>query len=89
MQREGRQMIQRLIAVTIGALVTFGFLVLWDATDFMDPIPAYAVAALLGAVGALVWPVIVGWWFVRRAKDRREDQIQKEVEKQMADQNRS
>jgi hypothetical protein len=77
-------MLQRLIAVTIGALVTFGFLVFWDATDFMDPIPAYAVAALLGAVGALIWPVIVGWWFVRRAKDRRDDQIQKEVERQMS-----
>lgn len=77
-------MLQRLIAVTIGALVTFGFLVIWDATNFMDPIPAYAVAALLGAVGALIWPVIVGWWFVRRAKSRREDEVQKEVERQMA-----
>jgi len=72
-------MIQRLIAVSIGALVTFGFLVIWDATDFMDPVPAYAVAALLGAVGALIWPALVGWWFVRR---RRNKAIEKEVERQ-------
>jgi hypothetical protein len=78
-------MIQRLIAVTIGALVTFGFLVIWDATDFMDPIPAYLVASILGAVGALIWPVIVGWWFVRR---RRDNAIEREVQRQMADQNK-
>jgi hypothetical protein len=75
-------MIQRLIAVTIGGLVTFGFLLVWDATDFMDPIPAYAVAAILGAVGALIWPVVVGWWFVRR---RRNNAIEREVDRQMAD----
>ena len=49
----------------------------------MDPIPAYAVAAILGAVGALIWPVVVGWWFVRR---RRNNAIEREVERQMADQ---
>lgn len=75
-------MIQRLIAVTIGALVTFGFLVIWDATDFMDPMPAYAVAAILGAVGALIWPVVIGWWFVRR---RRNNAIEREVERQMSE----
>jgi hypothetical protein len=75
-------MIQRLIAVTIGGLVTFGFLVIWDATDFMDPIPAYAVAAILGAVGALIWPVLVGWWFVRR---RRNNAIEREVSRQMSE----
>ena len=75
-------MIQRLIAVTIGGLVTFGFLVIWDATDFMDPLPAYAVAAILGAVGALIWPVIVGWWFVRR---RRSKAVERELERQMSE----
>lgn len=76
-------MIRNLIAVTIGGLVTFGFLVFWDATDFIDPIPAYALAALVGAVGSLIWPILVGWWLARRARDRR---VEKEVEKQMADQ---
>lgn len=78
-------MLQRLLAVTIGALVTFGFLVIWDATNFMDPLPAYAVAAILGAVGALIWPIIVGFWFARRVRERREDQVQKEVERQLAE----
>jgi hypothetical protein len=81
-QRREMNMIQRLVAVTIGGLVTFGFLVIWDATNFMDPIPAYAVASILGAVGALIWPVIVGWWFVRR---RRNKAIEREVGRQMSD----
>jgi hypothetical protein len=80
---EGEAVIQRLVAVTIGALVTFGFLVTWNTTQFMDPIPAFAVAAILGAVGALIWPVVVGWWFVRR---RRNNAIEREVNRQMSDQ---
>jgi hypothetical protein len=80
---EGEAVIQRLIAVTIGGLVTFGFLVIWNTTKFMDPIPAFAVAAILGAVGALIWPVVVGWWFVRR---RRNNAIEREVNRQMSDQ---
>jgi hypothetical protein len=40
------------------------------------------VAAILGAVGALIWPVVVGWWFVRR---RRNNAIEREVDRQMAD----
>ncbi len=78
-------MIRRIIAVTIGGLVTFLFLVIWDATDFIDPIPAYAIAAIVGAVGALIWPVIVGWWFVRR---RRNTAIEREVSRQVSDQNK-
>lgn len=72
-------MLTRLIAILVGSLVTFGFLVIWDATDFMDPIPAYAVASLLGAIGAVIWPVIIGWWFVRR---RRSKMVAREVERQ-------
>ena len=77
-------MIQRLLAAGIGGLATFIFLVIWDATDFTDPLPAYALAGLVGAIGSFLWPALVGFWFVRRAKTRRDEKIQEEVDKQLA-----
>jgi len=82
-------MIQRLVGVTVGGLVTFAFLLAWDATDFMEPIPAYALAATIGAVGSLVWPALIGWWFLSRRRDRRRDDIQREVDRQIAERDRS
>jgi hypothetical protein len=79
-------MIQRLIGVTIGALVTF--LILWFSTVVKpaDLMSWYVAAAAIGAIASFSWPVIIGFWLGRRAKDRREDSIQKEVERQVAEQ---
>lgn len=81
---EGREedVLQRLIGVTVGAVVTFLVLWFYDLTKFTDAIPAYAIAAV---VGAFFWPVVIGWWLARRAKERREDEIQKEVQRQIAE----
>lgn len=79
-------MIQRLLAVSIGALVTFAVLVVWDWTNFTDPWPAFALAAILGAIASFLWPVVIGFYLGRRAKERREEQIQKEVERQVSEQ---
>ena len=79
-------MIQRLIAVSIGALVTFLVLWFYDWRQFTDALPAYALAALLGAIASFFWPVVIGFWMGRRAKARREDSIDKEVQRQLAEQ---
>lgn len=75
-------MIQRLIGVSVGALVTFIFL--WfshlDST-------AWAIAAIAGAITSFFWPIVIGFFLARRAKKRREDDIQSEVARQMASQN--
>lgn len=78
-------MIQRLIGVTVAGLVTFLFLVAWDATDFIEPVPAYALAATVGSLGSLVWPALIGWWFITRRRDRRQAEIQREVDRQIAE----
>jgi hypothetical protein len=76
-------MIQRLIGVSIGALVTF--LILWlGIGDQSDPVPFYATAAIVGAIASFFWPIVAGFLLARRVKQRREDQIQEEVERQMA-----
>jgi hypothetical protein len=76
-------MLAGFLGIVVGTLVTFGFLLIWDATDFMDPIPAYFVAGLIGSIGASIWPAIIAWWLVR---NRRQSKVEKEVEKQLASQ---
>jgi Na+/pantothenate symporter len=81
-------MIQRFLGVTVGALVTF--LILWLSTviDPVDLIPWYVAAAVIGAIASFLWPVVIGFWLRGRAMDRRDEQIQKEVDKQLAEQNK-
>jgi multisubunit Na+/H+ antiporter MnhG subunit len=67
-------MVQRLIGGAVGALVTFALLWLYhaDATE-------WAIAAIVGAIVAFLWPPIVGALLARRARNRREDDIEAEV----------
>lgn len=78
-------MIRRLLAILLGTLVTFSFLLVWNATGFMDPVPAFLVASLIGSVGGVFWPVLVGWILVRNARKERDEEIQKEVDKRLAE----
>jgi hypothetical protein len=75
--------LQRLIGVTVGALVTFGILLIWhaDATQ-------WAIASAVGAIASFLWPIVIGFWLGRRAKARRDDAIEAEVARQVAAQNR-
>jgi hypothetical protein len=75
-------MIQRIIGGAVGALVVIGIL-WWNHVDTS----LAATAAIAGAVAAFLWPIVVGWFLVRRAKQRRENDISAEVSRQMANQN--
>lgn len=81
-------MIRSLLAATITGLVTFGFLLLWDATDFTTPFAAYFLAGVVAALGHLLWPVVVVFFLGRRRRNRMEAEqqaaVQAEVDKQMA-----
>lgn len=77
-------MIQRAIGVTIGAIVSLILLVLMTPVIWDQAIVPLAV----GAVAAWAWPVVIAFYLGRRAKARREDQIQGEVQRQMREQNR-
>jgi len=78
--------IQRLLGVSVGALITF--LILWLSTVVkpVDLMPWYLAAAVIGAIASFFWPVVIGFWLHRRAKARRDDQIQKEVDRQLEEQ---
>ena len=75
-------MIQRFIGGAVGALVTIAIL-WWNHVDTSIA----ATAAIVGAIAAFFWPIVVGFFLARRAKQRREDSIQAEVARQMAQQN--
>ena len=77
-------MIQRIIGLTIGAIVT---LILLVATTEVT-VDQTIVPLVVGAVAAFFWPIVIGWWLVRRAKARRENQIQSEVSRQIDQQKR-
>jgi hypothetical protein len=46
--------------------------------------PNWALAALVGLVVAIVWPWIFGLIMVRRVRQRRQDEIDREVADQLA-----
>jgi hypothetical protein len=78
---------QRVIGIALGALVTFALLFLMKpGVDGGDPNQGYLIATVGGAIVSLLWPWVIGFVLVRRAKDRREEEIEKEVQKQLADQ---
>ena len=75
---------QRIIGVVLGAVVTYLLLLLLIGT-VGDAARSYGIAVIAGAIVALVWPWIVAIYIGRRVKERRDEEIQHEVEKQLAD----
>ena len=70
---------QHIIGVGIGALATYLILILTKAAAADQYLPAI----FIGAIVALAWPWVIGLLLARRIKNRRDDQIQKEVDAQM------
>jgi ABC-type branched-subunit amino acid transport system permease subunit len=75
---------QRIIGIGLGAVVTYLALVLLDATSG-DATPKYGVAVVIGALVSLLWPWVIGFFLLRRAKERRSNQVDKEVDKRLAE----
>lgn len=69
-----------IIGVGIGGLVTYVLLWLMVGSQYSDK---YLPAIVIGAIVALAWPWFIGLMLARRVKDRRDEQIQKEVDAQM------
>ena len=76
--------IQRIIGLTIGVVVSVVLLALMTEVTIDQAI----VPLVIGAVVAFFWPIVIAWLLVRRARERREDQIQAEVERQINEQKR-
>jgi preprotein translocase subunit SecF len=77
-------MVQRAIGVTVGALVTLALLAIFGGDTIQDNVVPVAV----GAIAAFFWPIVIAWFLARRARDRRNDQIESEVQRQLDQQRR-
>ncbi len=75
---------QRTIGVVLGALVTYMMLVILDATS-TDASAKYGMAVVVGALVSWVWPWVIGFFLLRRAKERRDRKISEEVDRQLAE----
>ena len=62
------------------------FLVYWVTGLGTPSDPNWALAALVGLVVALIWPWLFGLFVVRRVRQNRQNEIDQEVQKQLAQQ---
>jgi preprotein translocase subunit SecF len=75
---------QRIIGIVLGAVVTYLLLVLLVGTAG-DASRSFGIAVIVGAVVSLAWPWVVALYVGRRVRERRDEEIQREVEKQLAE----
>ena len=78
-------MIRRITGIALGVLA---FLLVYALSGGMatPSNPNWALSLLVGLVVALIWPWIMGLIIVRRTRQRRQNEIDDEVQKQLAQQ---
>jgi cell shape-determining protein MreD len=84
---EDSPMIRRITGIILGVLAFF--LVYWLTGLGTPSNPQWALAALVGLVVALIWPWIMGLIMVRRVRANRQAEIDEEVQKQLAQQQKN
>ena len=80
-------MIRRITGIILGVLVFF--VVYWITGLGTPSNPNWALAALIGLVVALMWPWLFGLIMVRRVRQNRQAEIDAEVQKQLAQQQKN
>ena len=80
-------MIRRITGIILGVLVFF--VVYWITGLGTPSNPNWALAALIGLVVALIWPWVFGLIMVRRVRQNRQAEIDAEVQKQLAAQQKN
>jgi hypothetical protein len=74
----------RFIGLILGGLTIYVLLNVMDAVT-PETQPRYLLSIGIGLLVALLWPWVMGMRVARRARDRREDDIQAEVQRQLAE----
>ncbi len=77
-------MIRRITGIILGVIAFF--LVYWATSLGTPSSPNWALSILVGLVVALLWPWVFGLIMVRRVRQNRQNEIDQEVQKQLANQ---
>jgi preprotein translocase subunit SecF len=78
-------MLQRIIGHLVGGVVIFLALLLFVGGKVIpDTNTAYIVSIVIGMLCSFFWPIVIAFWLARRVKAKRENEVQAEVERQMA-----
>jgi hypothetical protein len=75
---------QRFIGIILGGVTIWALLNIMDALS-ADTQPKYLTAIVIGMLVALLYPWVIGTVLARRVKERRDEEIQAEVERQLAE----
>jgi uncharacterized membrane protein YfcA len=75
-------MLQRLIGIGLGALATYLLLIILAPPVGNDQ-QNYVTAVIVGAIIGFFWPVAIGWYLARRARARRDERMNEEVNRQV------
>ena len=75
---------QRFIGVVLGGVTIWALLNIADALS-TETQPKYLTAIIVGMLVALLYPWVMGILMSRRVKERRDEEIQAEVERQLAE----
>jgi hypothetical protein len=75
-------MLQRLIGIGLGALATYLLLIIMSPPVGSDQ-QNYVTAVVVGALIGFFWPIVIGWYLVRRHRQKNADQINAEVNRQV------
>ena len=73
---------QRIIGIIVGGLTIYLLLNVMEAVT-KDTQPRYLLAVGIGMLIMLLWPWALGLFAARRIKERRDAEIQQEVDKQI------
>lgn len=75
----------RIIGAGLGALATYVLLIILAGGGQSQ---VYLAAVIVGLLVSIVWPWIIALMVDRRVKDRRKDEIDREVKEQLAEKSR-
>jgi preprotein translocase subunit SecF len=71
---------QRIIGAGLGAIATYVLLILLVGTAQSQ---TFLVAVLVGLIISIAWPWVITLMVARRVKDRRKEEIDREVQEQL------
>lgn len=76
---------QRIIGAGLGAVATYVLLILLAGSQQSQ---VFLIAVVVGLIVSIAWPWIIALTVARRVKDRRKEEIDREVKEQLDEKSR-